>query len=109
MRTDPLLKFETIFGFKLNCPSNARHGLILESKTNNSSHLCDTTLADFGCLALIFEPIPHRSRSSGTLCRLDRHRPFAGRRPIPQTSKRVISGRQLNRTSMWTVPMPGFT
>ncbi len=45
MRTDPLLKFETIFGFKLNCPSNARHGLILESKTNNSSHLCDTTLA----------------------------------------------------------------
>ena len=44
MRTDPLLKFETIFGFKLNCPSNARHGLILESKTNNSSHLCDTTL-----------------------------------------------------------------
>ena len=46
MRTDPLLKFETIFGFKLNCPSNARHGLILESKTNNSSHLCDITL---GC------------------------------------------------------------
>ena len=45
MRTDPLLKFETVLGFKLNCPSNARHGLILESKTNNSSHLCDTTLA----------------------------------------------------------------
>ncbi|MFM2280795.1 MAG: hypothetical protein RLZZ444_3026 [Pseudomonadota bacterium] len=44
MRTDPLLKFETILGFKLNCPSNARHGLILKSKTNNSSHLCDTTL-----------------------------------------------------------------
>ena len=46
MRTDPLLKFETILGFKLNCPSNARHGLILESKINNSSHLCDTTLAE---------------------------------------------------------------
>jgi len=45
MRTDPLLKFETILVFKLNCPSNARHRLILESKTNNSSHLCDTTLA----------------------------------------------------------------
>lgn len=45
MGADPSLEFEPIVGIQPNSPGNARHITTLQSETNNSSHLCDTTLA----------------------------------------------------------------